>query len=64
MNTDSLVDEIRKYREEHARSCNYDLKCIVEDIQRGEQRLREEGWTFAPAGTYGKFHAHSLNDKE
>ena len=39
-----IIDEIRTYREQHAASCNYDLKRIVEDIRKGEQKLRDEGW--------------------
>ena len=45
MNKSPIIDEIRNYREEHARSCGYDLKRIAEDIRRTEQRLREEGCT-------------------
>ena len=43
MNRSPIIEEIRRYREEHARSCGFDLKRIAEDIRRTEQRLREEG---------------------
>ena len=45
MNKSPIIDEIRAYREEHARSCGFDLERIVEDTRRVEQKLREEGWT-------------------
>ena len=45
MNNASIIEEIRYYREDHARSCGFDLKRIVEDTRRAEQKLREEGWT-------------------
>lgn len=38
--SDEIVDEIRRYREAHAASVNYDLKRITEDLQREE---RESG---------------------
>lgn len=49
MNRSPIIDEIRNYREQHARSCGFDLKRIAEDIRRGEQKLREEGWTIVAA---------------
>jgi len=45
MNRSPIVEEIRHYRQEHARSCGHDLNRIAEDIRRGEQKLRDEGWT-------------------
>ena len=38
--SDEIVDEIRQHREAHAASLNYDLKRIIEDLQRQE---RESG---------------------
>ena len=45
MNRSPIVDEIRNYREAHARCHGFDLKRIAEDIRHGEQKLRDEGWT-------------------
>ncbi len=45
MNKSPIIDEIRNYREAHARSCGFDLKRVAEDIRHGEQKLRDEGWT-------------------
>jgi hypothetical protein len=39
---DPIVDEVRKAREEYARSFNYDLKAMFDDLQR---RQRESGRT-------------------
>ena len=34
---DEIVEEIRRHREAHAASLDYDLKRITEDLQRQEQ---------------------------
>jgi hypothetical protein len=34
---DEIVEEIRRRRQAHAESLNYDLKRITEDLQRQEQ---------------------------
>jgi len=44
MNNDPIIEEIRRYREEHARSLDFDLKRIVEETRKTEQKLSEQGW--------------------
>ena len=39
---DELVDEIRRRREAHARSFDYELRRITEDLQRQEQESGTE----------------------
>lgn len=39
---DSIVEEVRKLREEHAARFNYDVDAIFNDLKRLE---RERGWT-------------------
>ncbi len=34
MTSDPIVDEIQRYREQHAAKFNYDLRAIVADAQR------------------------------
>ena len=34
---DPIVEEVRKYREQHAAKFNYDLDAIVRDIQKRER---------------------------
>jgi rubrerythrin len=34
MYKDEIVEEIHKYREEYAKSFNYDLKAIFEDLRK------------------------------
>jgi hypothetical protein len=34
MHTNEILEEIHKYREEYARSFNYDLKAMVEDLRK------------------------------
>jgi len=36
---DPIIDEIHRIREEHAARFNYDLKKIVEDIQREAKKI-------------------------
>ena len=38
--TDEIIKEIRRHREEHAASFDFDMRRIVEDLQRQE---RESG---------------------
>ncbi|VGO12316.1 hypothetical protein PDESU_00867 [Pontiella desulfatans] len=39
---DPIVEEVRKYRDEHARKFNYDLDAIVEDlISRQKENKRQ-----------------------
>lgn len=45
MNKSPIIEEIRHYREEHAKACGFDLKRIHEDITHAEQELRKMGWT-------------------
>ncbi len=35
---DEIVEEIRRHREAHAASMDYDLKRIIEDLQRQEEQ--------------------------
>lgn len=35
--TDEIVDEIRRHRDRHAASFDYDIERIVEDLQRREK---------------------------
>jgi len=39
MVTDPIVEEIRKFRDEHAARFNYDLDAIFDDIKRSEREL-------------------------
>jgi hypothetical protein len=40
---DPIVEEVRKYREEHAAKFNYDIEAIVRDIKKRE---KESGRTY------------------
>lgn len=41
--TDPIVEELHKIREEHAKTFNYDLKAIFEDLKKQE---RQSGVTY------------------
>ena len=46
MKTDSILDEIRQLRDEHAKKFNYDLNAICEDHRRHAAELKKQGWKF------------------
>jgi len=39
-----IIDEIRRFRDEHARQCGYDIHKVFEDIREGTEKLKAEGW--------------------
>jgi hypothetical protein len=38
MNNDPIVEEVRKARDQHAAQFDYDLKKILEDIQKSQEQ--------------------------
>jgi hypothetical protein len=40
MKKDPIVEEVRKFRESHARTFNYDLKRICKDLKTKEKNYR------------------------
>ena len=46
--TDSVVEEIRKVREEHAAKFNYDLHAIYRDLKEQERQSRREVVSLPP----------------
>ena len=44
MKENEILDEIHRYREEHARAFGYDIHKIFADIRRNTERLKAEGW--------------------
>lgn len=45
---DEIVEEIRRHREAHAASLDYDLRRITEDLQRQERESDRKVVTRAP----------------
>jgi hypothetical protein len=43
---DEILSEIRRIREEHARSQNCDVHALFEKMRQDEARLKAEGWKF------------------
>ncbi len=43
---DTIVEEVRKAREEHAKKFNYSLKAIVADIRRQQEESGREFVSF------------------
>ncbi len=46
MKNESILDEIRRVRDEHAKEFNYDLDAIFADIKRHEREMKKDGWKF------------------
>lgn len=46
METNKILNEIHRYRAEHARECNYDIHKIFQQIREGTKKLKAEGWKF------------------
>jgi hypothetical protein len=46
MKNESILDGIRRIRDEHAKEFNYDLDAIFADIKRHEREMKKEGWKF------------------
>ena len=48
MLNDPIVEEIRRFRDEHAARFNYDLDAIFDDIKRSEKELGRPLVTLPP----------------
>jgi len=46
MKTESILDEIRRIRDEHAKQFNYDIDAIFADHRRYAAELKKQGWKF------------------
>jgi len=45
---DSIIEEVRKAREQHAASMGYDLDQIYADLKGREIKRAAEGWAVVP----------------
>ncbi len=48
MKTDKIVEEVRKYRDQHAGKFNYDLKEICRDLKEKEKNYENRVVSFPP----------------
>ena len=48
MQTDPIVEEVRRIRQDYARQFNYDLHALAADLRRHEQEHPERVVTFPP----------------
>ncbi|MBI2928120.1 MAG: hypothetical protein HYY24_20810 [Verrucomicrobia bacterium] len=46
MRTDPILDEIRAFRDAHAKQFNCDLAAICEDHRKFAAQLKKPGWKF------------------
>ena len=47
MREDSIVEEVRKYRDEHAAKFGYDIRAIAEDARKRQQESGRKVVSFA-----------------
>lgn len=45
---DPIVEEIHRFREEHAARFNFDLDAMIKDLRESEQRSGRKAVSFAP----------------
>jgi hypothetical protein len=45
----SLIQEVRRIREQHAASLNHDLDCIFADLKTRQAKHAAEGWQIIEA---------------
>ena len=46
MKTNSILDELRRFRDAHAKKFNYDLAAICEDLKQSREVLQKHGMKF------------------
>ncbi|MBK8637073.1 MAG: hypothetical protein IPN92_01900 [Chromatiaceae bacterium] len=46
--SDSIIQEVRAIREQHAASLDYDLDRIFADLKARQDKHAEEGWVIIP----------------
>lgn len=46
--TDSIIQEVRNIREQHAASLDYDLDQIYADLKARQEKHAIEGWVIVP----------------
>ncbi|MGH8475820.1 MAG: hypothetical protein ACRER2_08645 [Methylococcales bacterium] len=46
--TDSIIQEVRNIREQHATSLGYDLDRIYTDLKARQEKHAAEGWVIVP----------------
>ena len=44
MKENEILEEIHRFRAEHARECGYDIHKIFQQIREGTEKLKAEGW--------------------
>lgn len=47
MRNDPILDELRAFRDAHAKKFNYDMKAICADLHRFSAKLKKQGVKFS-----------------
>ena len=54
MNHDEILEEIHKFREEHAKSFNYDIKAMCADWRKRQAQSGRKFVTLSPKNRHNK----------
>ena len=46
MKSNAILDELRRFRDAHAKKFNYEFAAICEDHRRNAEALKKQGWKF------------------
>jgi hypothetical protein len=57
MREDSIVEEVRKFRDEHAAKFGYDIRAIAEDARKRQQ---QSGWKVVSPAHPKRHTGHSV----
>lgn len=46
MKDNPILDELRRFRDAHAKKFNYNLAAMCEDLRLQTEKLKKQGWKF------------------
>ncbi len=49
MKENSVLEEIRTIRDQHARECAYDIHKLFQMLRKETEKLKTQGWLVVPA---------------
>ena len=63
MKENEILEEIHRFRAEHARECDYDIHKIFQQIRKGTEKLKAEGWKVVSPGPRQADTSYALNEE-
>ena len=62
MKQNEILEEIHRFRAEHARECGGDIHTIFNQIRAGTEKLKAEGWQVVSFGEPAEV-SYALHDR-